>query len=54
LPANPRIAYGLVFNDVIFPFAFAILGALVGTIGVYAWSFGPVNDPAFAESQSNY
>jgi|TARA_B100001971_G_C18263976_1_gene589918 hypothetical protein len=52
LPANPRIAYGLVFNDVIF--AFAILGALIGTIGVYAWSFGPLNDPAFAESQSNH
>ncbi len=32
--------YGLVFN-----FAVAVIGGLIGMFGVYAWSFEPVNEP---------
>ena len=46
--------YGVVYNDVIFPFVFAIVGALIATVAVYAWAFEPVNDPAPAASPSNH
>ena len=38
-------AYGVVFNDLIVPWALAILGTFIGFIGVYSWSLEPVNDP---------
>ncbi|MDP6453237.1 MAG: cytochrome c oxidase subunit I [SAR202 cluster bacterium] len=38
-------AYGVVYNGVIYPFVLAAAGVLIGMIGVYAWSFEPVNDP---------
>ncbi|MAF53774.1 MAG: cytochrome c oxidase subunit I [Chloroflexi bacterium] len=46
--------YGVVYNDVIFPFVFAIAGALIATVAVYAWAFEPVNDPGPAASSSNH
>ena len=38
-------AYGVVFNNVIFPYSIAVIGTIITFIGVYAWSFEPVNDP---------
>ncbi|HCE76703.1 MAG TPA: cytochrome c oxidase subunit I [Dehalococcoidia bacterium] len=38
-------AYGVVFNDLIVPWGLAAIGLVIGFIGVYAWSFEPVNDP---------
>ncbi len=38
-------AYGVVFNDLIVPWALAIIGTFIGFVGVYAWSLEPVNDP---------
>ena len=38
-------AYGVVFNDLIVPWAIAIIGTFIGFVGVYAWSLEPVNDP---------
>ena len=37
--------YGIVFNDLLFPYLFAGIGLLITVIGVYAWSLEPVNDP---------
>jgi len=37
--------YGVVFNDLLFPYLFAGIGLLITVIGVYAWSLEPVNDP---------
>ncbi|MCI0790942.1 MAG: cytochrome c oxidase subunit I [Chloroflexi bacterium] len=36
--------YGLIYN--VAHFGIAAAGVLIGMIGVYAWSFEPVNDPA--------
>jgi len=38
-------AYGVVFNDLIIPWALATIGLAIGFIGVYSWSLEPVNDP---------
>ena len=38
-------AYGVVFNDLIIPWALAAIGLVIGFVGVYAWSLEPVNDP---------
>ena len=38
-------AYGVVFNDLIVPWGIAAIGLVIGFVGVYAWSFEPVNDP---------
>ena len=38
-------AYGVVFNDLLVPWALAIIGTFIGFVGVYAWSLEPVNDP---------
>ena len=38
-------AYGVVFNDLIVPWGLAAIGLVIGFVGVYAWSFEPVNDP---------
>jgi len=38
-------AYGVVFNDLIIPWALAVIGLTIGFIGVYSWSLEPVNDP---------
>ncbi len=38
-------AYGVVFNDLVVPWGIAILGTVIGFVGVYAWSLEPVNDP---------
>ena len=34
------LGYGVIYN-----IALGAIGALIGIIGVYAWSFEPVNDP---------
>ena len=34
------IGYGLVYS-----YTVATVGTIIGVIGVYAWSFEPVNDP---------
>jgi hypothetical protein len=44
-------AYGVVFNDLLIPWALAVIGLTIGFIGVYAWSLEPVNDP---EEDSTY
>jgi len=38
-------AYGVVFNDLLIPWALAAVGLTIGFIGVYSWSLEPVNDP---------
>ncbi|MCH2309891.1 MAG: cytochrome c oxidase subunit I [SAR202 cluster bacterium] len=38
-------AYGVVFNDLIFPYLIAGIGLIITFIGVYSWSLEPVNDP---------
>ena len=38
-------AYGVVFNDLLIPWALAVIGLTIGFIGVYSWSLEPVNDP---------
>jgi len=38
-------AYGVVFNDLLIPWALAVIGLIIGFIGVYSWSLEPVNDP---------
>jgi cytochrome c oxidase subunit 1 len=38
-------AYGVVFHDLVIPWAIAGIGLIVGFVGVYAWSLEPVNDP---------
>jgi cytochrome c oxidase subunit 1 len=38
-------AYGVVFNDLLIPWALAAVGLIIGFIGVYSWSLEPVNDP---------
>ena len=38
-------AYGVVFNQLVVPWAIAIIGTFIGFVGVYAWSLEPVNDP---------
>jgi len=37
--------YGVVFNQLIVPWALASIGTFIGSVGVYAWSLEPVNDP---------
>tara|TARA_B100000686_G_scaffold44017_1_gene46391 strand:- start:584 stop:2443 length:1860 start_codon:yes stop_codon:yes gene_type:complete len=37
--------YGVVFNQLIVPWALASIGTFIGFVGVYAWSLEPVNDP---------
>tara|TARA_B100001123_G_C15200647_1_gene983215 strand:- start:320 stop:1390 length:1071 start_codon:yes stop_codon:yes gene_type:complete len=38
-------AYGVVFNQLVVPWAISIIGTFIGFVGVYAWSLEPVNDP---------
>ena len=39
-------AYGMIYNGVVYPFVLAAVGMLIAMIGIYAWSFEPVNDSA--------
>ncbi len=42
------LAYGLIYS-----IAVAAIGALIGMISVYAWSFEPVNDPEETENSAH-